>query len=106
MWYLLLKTLFIHNIGSISDVKPYFKDNDSEDSVFEEDSSNIGMSGLNTSFNSSLGIGSITSIIRGQGEVFNTIRLVLSYFPDWITSPITFFISSIVTIAIIKKIIE
>lgn len=64
------------------------------------------MSGLNTSFNSSLGIGSITSIIRGQGEVFNTIRLVLSYFPDWITSPITFFISSIVTIAIIKKIIE
>lgn len=92
--------------GSVSNVDSYYKEDDSEDSTYEEDNTNSGVSGLNTSFNSSIGVGSISSIIKGQGEVFSTIRLVLSYFPDWITSPITFFLSSIVVIAIIKKIIE
>lgn len=60
----------------------------------------------NNPYNSVSNTDSIMDIINGNNETISTITYILELFPDWLTGPILFFISSIVVIAIIKKIIE
>lgn len=49
---------------------------------------------------------SITDLLNGQGDVLSTIKNILNMFPSWLTGPILFFLSSLVIIAIIKKILD
>lgn len=63
----------------------------------------VGGSSLGSSYSNT---DSVMQIIQGEGDVFDTIKTILNMFPSWITTPIFFFLSSLITIAIIKKLLD
>lgn len=81
---------------------------DSEDDYNNNANGKSDFSGVinDNPYNSDSSTDTITSIIKGNNDILSTINYLLGLFPAWLTGPILFFLSSIVVIAIIKKIIS